>query len=165
MTGSNDSKTKTVKTEAPREVWVGMTEAALRDVADYTLSLQERFGLGDWEVDISKLPLDDDDDAFAEVRALFGQRRATIHLCREWATIEPKKRRRLILHELAHLHLDSPFRYLEETLPTLVGKPAATALTDAVHERVELAVDAISTALAELDDVFPLPLSEPKGEG
>lgn len=136
------------KTSTPVDIWAGFTQTDLDDVVRYVRDAADQLELRDWEVGVSRYPLDEDSDSFAMIQVIYGQKRATITLCREWASIEASKRRRLVAHELIHCHLDSASAYVERVLPELVGKAATAAVVDAVRERIELATDALAEAVA-----------------
>lgn len=131
------------------DLWTGFTEADARALLDYVVDLAERLRLRDWTFSIDRFPLADEDDAYAATTITFGQRRATIALCRDWPNLDAQKKRRVIAHELLHCHFDGPLRHVERVLPVLVGKPASTPIIDKVHEDTELAVDTIAEAFAE----------------
>lgn len=135
-------------TVAPRERWAGMPVAHFEDLVDYLAVLGGHLELRDWTLSLYRLPLDDDEEAFAQVVPTYGQKRATVHLCRDFAKLDPDTALRVLVHELLHCHLDSVERHLDEVLPDLVGKPIADLIGAAVHERIEFAVDAIADAIA-----------------
>ena len=109
--------------------------------------LGDCLGLRDWTFNLSYDP-PSRDDALASVECTYGRRIATIWFCTDWWERDPHERHHVLVHELVHIITDPLKTYLGETLPSLVGSPAASAVYEAVRQHEEHAVDQLATALA-----------------
>lgn len=149
MTEAKKPSTTRKKAPPKDQMWEGMTVKQF-DAAKETFSNAATvLRLRDWSFKLHHFPLDDE-DTIAEIDVVFGQKRASIRICREWNDLDADTRQRVALHEMLHVFMDPTLRYLERTLPTLIGEPAKTAVCDAVHEQIEQAVDAIAESFVQV---------------
>jgi hypothetical protein len=72
------------------------------DVVAYLGQLADLMGLGDWELTVDTNAADDD---YASVGPVYGQRKATLSLDPNWASMKRADLRWVLVHELTHLHL------------------------------------------------------------
>lgn len=129
-----------------------MNDRARRSLAKYIFSIAKEFGLRDWDLYLmpEKPP---DEEAAASVRCVYGRRKANIYIGDDFWHSNPEEQRRIILHELIHVHQDQTLTLVEETLPDLLGKPAMFTFEKAYRQANEHGVDALAAAIA---DRYPL---------
>ncbi|HET8587134.1 MAG TPA: hypothetical protein VFM74_04590 [Candidatus Limnocylindria bacterium] len=120
-------------------------ERWLRDAAD-------RLGLRDWAITVEQDHPNEGDHA-AAMWTDYGSRRMRVWCRADLPTLSLDMQRQTLVHELMHVHLEDLDWYLEKTLPELLGKPAWSAVKQAVQLHSEHAVEAIACAVAQF---FPM---------
>lgn len=133
----------------PDPVWPGMTRKRFDQIGRYIRDTANLLGLYDWRLKLAEQPSTDEDN-LAEIAITYGRRRATITLCKDFASQHAEDQQIAIVHELLHIHLDPTFSLLCQSVPTLVGQAAWSVLQEAQREREEHVVDAIATAISPL---------------
>lgn len=121
-------------------------------LAHYLRFMADQCGLRDWTVGVASDP-PDDPEANAKIDAPFGRRFAMIHFPDSWAQRDPDGFRQTIVHELIHCHL----WHIDQRkcdLHGVLGDKAYDLYHKAHHEALELAVDGMAMAFA---DLLPLP--------
>lgn len=122
----------------------------------YIVDLKLQMWLGVWRIDIEWAD-DPGEDAIASIRPVYGQKRATLRICRDFFSMEPWEQRRSLVHELLHCYA-ADVQELGEQLRTNLGDPAHEAWLPGWRLAVEHMVDGLSTLLAGEDTkLFPLP--------
>jgi hypothetical protein len=127
----------------------------MTDWLPYIRDLADAMGLKDWTFKIDDRPADDDADADADaqIRCIYGQRRAVIRLCVGFDGYDAEKQRGILTHELIHPHID-PIDTVTRNMEPLIGRPAWTIFNGAMDDAIENATDAIAVVLAPF---LPLP--------
>lgn len=126
-------------------VWPKMPNATFMALGRYVSDLARDYGLTDWEISFKTAPCGG--DAQADITCTYGQRRATIALAHDFATYEPQRQRRVLIHELTHCHLD-PIDTVTHNLERILGVAAYGVHYEAINDAVEWAADIIATAIA-----------------
>ncbi len=125
----------------------------MTDWLPYVRQLADAMGLKDWSFKIDDEVSDDHCDA--QIRCIYGQRRAVIRLGAQLDAYDPEKQRGIIAHELIHCHLaliDAAARYVEPAL----GSVAWPLFEGAMADANEQATDAIAVVLAPFLPLLPL---------
>lgn len=127
-----------------------MTSKQEKSLVRYISDIGKEYGLTGWEIALSH---DADDHNAAQVACVYGRRIALLALSPDFATFPPEEQRRVILHELTHVHLDQVTTLVHDALPGLLGQPAFDAFIAGYRQAMEHSTDAIAAAIA---DKFPL---------
>ena len=107
--------------------------------------------LKQWEVKVSEsLP---PDDSYADIEVSENLWSATIRLSEDFWKEKPENQRRIIAHELIHVHYAGVERLLN-TIQTSVGSMVFDVLNHVWDTETERGADSLSTPLAK---VLPLP--------
>ncbi len=124
-----------------------MTEKQRRILRKQVRLIADSLGLRDWTINLNYEP-DENPNALASVSCTYGRRIATVTFCSDWWERDLHERHHVLIHEMLHVVTDPVRTYLDETLPTLIGQPAWTAIREAVRQHEEHAVDQLASALA-----------------
>jgi hypothetical protein len=117
----------------------------------YLRNAADIIGLRDWE--ISYEPEDSPpDEAEARICALDNQR-AFIGLAPKFWTHPPEQQRRILTHELVHLHFDRFSKFAELIEPQLAAS-TFQLFADGLEQAEEQAVEALARVLSQ---ALPLP--------
>lgn len=151
-------KAKKAKKAAKPDVWDGMTGSQWDDLGEYVRWVADQLGLRDWTFTLDRLPItaEADRDAWAMVTAIYGQRHARIQFCHDWCTLGANVRRKCVVHELLHCHVNQIHILLQNQLPSMLGDAGWEPVNQGVRYQTEHIVDAIAVAVAPL---LPVPLA------
>jgi len=117
----------------------------------YIANAANTLNLKQWTINVSEtLP---PDDAYADVEASTNLWQATIRLSEDFWKEKPDSQRRIIAHELIHLHYAGVERLVEQ-LESSLGSIAFDIVNSIWDVESERGADALSFPLAEL---LPLP--------
>jgi len=122
-----------------------------KQIRDYISAAKDTLGLSHWEVTVSEDPAPD--DAWADVEVSTNLYQATIRLSPNFLKQKDTEIRRVVAHELIHLHQAGVER-LVEALEKPLGSAAYEILSYTWDIESERAADSLSTVLA---GVLPLP--------
>lgn len=120
-------------------------------VKDYVQAAKDTLGLSHWEVTVSEDPAED--DSWADVEVSTNLYHATIRFSPALWKQKDTEIRRVVAHELIHLHQAGVER-LVEALEKPLGSGAYEILSYTWDIESERAADSLSTVLA---GVLPLP--------
>jgi hypothetical protein len=126
-----------------------MSREKVKDYLDENLPL---LNLKQWEIKVSTdLP---GDDAWADIEASENLWIATLRLNNDFFREAPEHQRRILAHEMMHLHYASIERLID-SLEDVLGAESYVMLTKLWDVETERAAEAVSYVLAE---ALPLPV-------
>ncbi len=125
---------------------------ASKKVHEYVGQCKDLMGLGHWTVNISADPCTD--DAWADVEVSTNLYTATIRFSPKLWAEKPEDIRRVVAHELIHIHQAGVER-LVEALEKPLGSTAYELLSHVWDTESERSADSLSNVVAE---VLPLPV-------
>lgn len=138
-------------------VWDEMPRKDFRRYGQYVRDTANALGLRDWFFTLNHEPIRSEDSCIGQVTCTYGQKSALIELGYFFHTFSPEKQRKIIVHELLHVHVSQIKRHVSPThaeVSKILGLPASTILYDTLYLEEEMAVDALEQALSKF---FPLP--------
>ena len=124
----------------------------MRDkVREYLDGVKDIANLKQWEIKVSNdLP---PEDAWADIDVSENLWVATVRISNSFFDETPQSQRRILAHELTHIHY-APVERLVEHLEGTLGSQAHELLAKVWETEIERAADSISLPLAEM---LPLP--------
>jgi len=125
---------------------------ASRKITEYVNHCKDLMGLSHWEITISSESCED--DAWADVEVSNNLYHATIRFSPRLWLEKPEDIRRVITHELIHIHQAGVER-LVEALEKPLGSAAYEVLAHVWDTESERAADSLSMAVAPM---LPLPV-------
>ena len=117
------------------------------DVQEYVNRAATALGLSHWKVEVSKHPCEE--DSWADIEVSQNLWNATLRVSAEFWGLDPQEKRRVIAHELLHVHYAGAERAIE-ALDGVIGKEAYEILSNIFNFEVERAADALSTPVSKL---------------
>lgn len=128
-----------------------------RTIEEWLGAVAPMLGLSDWtfRVEWHELPL----EQLARVDAAYARRTAAITLGEAYVRSSRESQRETLVHELVHLHLTPLDEFVDDTLPTMIGKACYTIFEAAYDVFEERAIDALSVAIADMGTI-PFPPEE-----
>lgn len=149
--------------EPPDPVWPGMSRADYLRIASATRWTADQMGLRDWGLNLrwepSHIGDDGNKDCFARIEVEGNMRRATIWLHEDFAHMPEDEQRRVLCHEMLHIHLAPLMEIGEDTLADLVGTPVNNLFVEEMHRAVERACEAMAMNWSRHLDEIPASLS------
>ena len=118
-----------------------------QDLQTYVNRCLPVFGLPQWKVEVSKHPTEEDN--WADIEVSDNLWTATLRVSSDFWTLAPEEKRRIVAHELLHVHYAGPERTLE-SLAGVLGTEAYALLSAIYEKEIERAADALSTVVARL---------------
>jgi len=119
----------------------------ISDVQDYVNRAAGIIGLAHWKIEVSKHPCEE--DSWADIEVSQNLWNATLRVSAEFWGLDPQEKRRVIAHELLHVHYAGAERAIE-ALDGVIGKEAYEILANVFNVEVERAADALSTPVSKL---------------
>jgi len=119
----------------------------ISDVQDYVNRASGIIGLAHWKIEVSKHPCEE--DSWADIEVSQNLWNATLRVSAEFWSLDPQEKRRVIAHELLHVHYAGAERAIE-ALDGVIGKEAYEILANVFNVEVERAADALSTPVSRL---------------
>lgn len=119
----------------------------VQELQSYINKALPAFGLTQWKVDVSKHPTEEDNWADIEVSDNLWV--ATLRVSSDFWTLDPEEKRRIIAHELLHVHYAGAERAVE-ALDGVIGTESYAILSNIYEREIERAADALSTVVARL---------------
>jgi hypothetical protein len=105
------------------------------------------FGLTNWKVDVSRHPTEEDNWADIEVSDNLWS--ATLRVSSDFWTLDAEEKRRIVAHELLHVHYAGPERAVE-SLSGVLGTESYALLSAIFEKEIERSADGLSTVVARL---------------
>lgn len=130
----------------PDPVWEGMSRVDFEAIKDYIGEIAEQIGLRDWDLILNTTPCEDPANR-ATCNPTYGQKRAMLTLCKDFATIADDDKRQVIIHELIHCHLDAIDTACRNVRNQL-GEMVYPVWAESVKDAIEWATDGIASAIA-----------------
>lgn len=119
----------------------------ISDVQDYVNRAATVLGLSHWKIEVSKHPCDE--DSWADIEVSDNLWNATMRVSAEFWSLDNQEKRRVIAHELLHVHYAGAERAIQ-ALDGVIGKEAYEILANIFDVEVERAADALSTPVSRL---------------
>ena len=119
----------------------------ISDVQEYVNRSAAIIGLAHWKIEVSKHPCEE--DSWADIEVSQNLWNATLRVSAEFWGLDPQEKRRVIAHELLHVHYAGAERAIE-ALDGVIGKEAYEILANVFNVEVERAADALSTPVSKL---------------
>jgi len=119
----------------------------ISDVQDYVNRAAAIIGLAHWKIEVSKHPCEE--DSWADIEVSQNLWNATLRVSAEFWGLDPQEKRRVIAHELLHVHYAGAERAIE-ALDGVIGKEAYEIMANVFNVEVERAADALSTPVSKL---------------
>lgn len=128
-----------------------MTRAQKNALERYISDAQQIMNLGQWKIELSETPCEE--DALAEIEVSDNLWQAKIRVAHGFFKEKPDEQRDTIVHELLHVHTAGIERSRDRMEKTL-GELAWSVFQAAMDNEVERAVDAIAKIVSP---TVPLP--------
>ena len=119
----------------------------ISDVQEYVNRSAAIIGLAHWKIEVSKHPCEE--DSWADIEVSQNLWNATLRVSAEFWGLDNQEKRRVIAHELLHIHYSGAERAIE-ALDGVIGKEAYEILANVFNVEVERAADALSTPVSKL---------------
>lgn len=120
---------------------------SINEAQEYVNRAAAILGLAHWKVEVSKHPAES--DSWADVEVSDNLWNATIRLSADFWALEANEKRRIVAHELIHIHYSGVERAVD-ALNGVLGTEAFTLLQNVFDVEAERAADALSTPLSRL---------------
>lgn len=120
---------------------------SIQELQNYVNRCVPLFGLSQWKVEVSKHPTEEDN--WADIEVSDNLWTATLRVSGDFWTLDGEEKRRIIAHELLHVHYAGPERAVE-SLSGVLGAEAYALLTAIFEREIERSADALSTVVARL---------------
>lgn len=133
-----------------------MKEADWDALERYVLNLQRMLGLGHWEIPVKRGHCEDGHRATIE---LFETRySAYLRVHRDWLSFTQEEHRKIIVHELVHVHHRDITMAVECAKGGMGDGPAFAVFEQMMEQAEERSADALALAIAPH---MPLPVAVP----
>jgi hypothetical protein len=120
---------------------------SISELQEYVNRCASALGLGHWKVEVSKYPCEE--DSWADIEVSQNLWTATIRISAEFWGLDNLEKRRVIAHELLHIHYAGAERSLE-ALDGVIGRESYEIISNVFDIEVERAADALSTHVSKL---------------
>ena len=119
----------------------------IQDLQDYVNKASAILGLSHWKVEVSKNPCEE--DSWADIEVSENLWNAKMRVSSEFWTLDNAEKRRVIAHELLHVHYAGAERAIE-SLEGVLGREGYEIISNVFNVEVERAADALSTPVSRL---------------
>lgn len=120
---------------------------SISELQDYVNKASGILGLAHWKVEVSKHPCEE--DSWADIEVSDNLWTATLRVSSEFWTLDNAEKRRVIAHELLHVHYAGAERAIE-SLEGVLGREGYEIISNVFNVEVERAADALSTPVSRL---------------
>lgn len=120
---------------------------SILELQDYVNRASGILGLAHWKVEVSKHPCEE--DSWADIEVSDNLWTATLRVSSEFWTLDNAEKRRVIAHELLHVHYAGAERAIE-SLEGVLGREGYEIISNVFNVEVERAADALSTPVSRL---------------
>lgn len=120
---------------------------SIAELQEYVNRCASILGLGHWKVEVSKHPCEE--DSWADIEVSQNLWNATMRVSAEFWGLDNYEKRRVVAHELLHVHYAGAERALE-ALDGVIGREAYEIISNVFDIEVERAADALSNPVAKL---------------
>lgn len=120
---------------------------SISELQDYVTRCAAILGLAHWKVEVSKHPCDE--DSWADIEVSQNLWTATMRVSSGFWALESNEKRRVIGHELLHVHYAGAERAVE-SLEGVLGREGYEIILNVFNVEVERAADALSTPVSRL---------------
>jgi hypothetical protein len=124
-----------------------MTPADRRHLQAYCLSLRDRLGLRDWQIEVSPKP-PTHDEWVAECFCPGGLRLAIVRFRDDFRQYTAHFQRATVVHELLHAVFSQTQDLVRDVLPNAMDEETHALFREAWFRQHELAIDTLAEALA-----------------
>lgn len=143
---------------------LGWNITTRQELADYLADAMELLRLADVELTVD---LAVPSEECAEIAIDGGQRRATLHLAKDFLAHPPRWQQETLLHELLHLHFNPLAELSTAALDGAADTAVARVLSNVLYAQLEFPVDMLASAFADVTapPAFSVRRSEPAQSG
>ena len=120
---------------------------SISELQDYVNKASAILGLSHWKVEVSKNPCEE--DSWADIEVSENLWNAKMRVSSEFWTLDNAEKRRVIAHELLHVHYAGAERAIE-SLEGVLGREGYEIISNVFNVEVERAADALSTPVSRL---------------
>ena len=120
---------------------------SIQELQNYVNRCVPLFGLSQWKVEVSKHPTEEDN--WADIEVSDNLWTATLRVSSDFWALDGEEKRRIIAHELLHVHYAGPERAVE-SLSGVLGAESYALLSAIFEREIERSADALSTVVARL---------------
>lgn len=120
---------------------------SISELQDYVNKASAILGLSHWKVEVSKNPCEE--DSWADIEVSENLWNAKMRVSSEFWTLDNSEKRRVIAHELLHVHYAGAERAIE-SLEGVLGREGYEIISNVFNVEVERAADALSTPVSRL---------------
>ena len=120
---------------------------SISELQDYVNKASGILGLAHWKVEVSKHPCEQ--DSWADIEVSDNLWTATLRVSSEFWALDNAEKRRVIAHELLHVHYAGAERAIE-SLEGVLGREGYEIISNVFNVEVERAADALSTPVSRL---------------
>lgn len=120
---------------------------SISELQEYVNRASGILGLAHWKVEVSKHPCEE--DSWADIEVSDNLWTATLRVSAEFWTLDNSEKRRVIAHELLHVHYAGAERAIE-SLEGVLGREGYEIISNVFNVEVERAADALSTPVSRL---------------
>ena len=120
---------------------------SISELQDYVNKASSILGLSHWKVEVSKNPCEE--DSWADIEVSENLWNAKMRVSSEFWTLDNAEKRRVIAHELLHVHYAGAERAIE-SLEGVLGREGYEIISNVFNVEVERAADALSTPVSRL---------------
>lgn len=130
-------------------------------VNEYMLEIAKKLGVPEWIIVVNDAP-PQDEKSTATMNSTRGSRFAGVWLSdrfldREHPVMTDFIRTQTLIHEVLHLHFEDVWHFTEDVLSNELGRQASEMGEHLVHRFLEVPIDQLAWALAEILPDFKLP--------
>lgn len=119
----------------------------LEELQNYVNRCLAVVGLTQWTIKVSKHPTEEDN--WADIEVSDNLWNATLRVSSDFWGLPFDEKRRIVAHELLHVHYSGPERVIE-SLDGVIGTEAYSLLSNIYEVEVERAADHLSNVLAKV---------------
>ena len=123
-----------------------MKKRERRIVKGYIREIADLLGARDWDVALRNEPCDDDWNA--QVRLIYGRKRAEVRVHRYFAEMDAERIRQTIVHEVVHFHFAATSNQAEHDLKGHLSEQARDVFFSGWLRNLEYGIDGLAVAVA-----------------
>lgn len=118
-----------------------------RELERYIRAMANEMELRDWTLTLADEPCESQNDATCT--PTFGQKIATIRVCKDFRSLDAERQRKTVVHELLHCHWHAAWGMVDNDLEKALGAQADLLFSVGFNRNAEYAIDATAGALAK----------------
>jgi hypothetical protein len=124
-----------------------MNKRDRKALCEYIRWVANEMELRDWRFELMRNPCGDDN--LAVIHPVYGQKHATLYVCKNFRELDSPRQREVIAHELVHCHLAALQSQLEDDLRPALGEHTYSLFFAAAKRNIEYATNGLEMAIAK----------------